>query len=98
MVKITVDTKEDSHEEIKKVIKMLTALVDDRPYSNQGNIFEDASPSIGESETPSEPTGSVFGNIFGEIPKPEDEDTSISSTETATSEEEKDDIPPVMEY
>ena len=41
-MKIQIDTKEDSHEEIKKVIKMLSSLVGGHEViSNQGNIFAD---------------------------------------------------------
>ncbi len=42
-MKIQIDTKEDSHEEIKKVIKMLSSLVGGHEViSNQGNIFADS--------------------------------------------------------
>lgn len=55
-MKITIDTKEDSHDEIKKVIKMLHHLVgDEKVYSNK-DVFEDSSPEV--------PTGNVFGNLF----------------------------------
>jgi len=59
-MKITIDTKEDSHEEIKKVISMLQALVggQEKTYSNK-DIFSDSSPEI----TPSA-SGGIFGNIF----------------------------------
>lgn len=41
-MKIQIDTKEDSHEEIRKVIKMLSSLVGDQEImSNQSNIFSD---------------------------------------------------------
>ena len=49
-MKITIDTKEDSHSEIAKVIKMLQNLIGDVPES--GAVM------------PSEPTPSLF-NIFG---------------------------------
>jgi len=44
IMKITIDTKEDSHEEIRKVIRMLSSLVGEQEIiSNQGNIFSDSS-------------------------------------------------------
>ena len=96
MVKITVDTKEDSHEEIKKIITMLSALVEGQSYTNQGNIFDDAPPSN------SEPSGGIFGNVFDNptpVEKEPEEEKELESTATpSTDEEEKDDIPPVMEY
>ena len=40
-MKITIDTKEDSHAEIQKVIKMLSSLVNgEEVMSNQGDIFD----------------------------------------------------------
>ena len=45
-MKITIDTKEDSKEEIKNAIKMLSHLVGEKEvYTNQGNIFEENAPS-----------------------------------------------------
>ena len=46
-MKITIDTKEDSHEEIKKIIKMLSSLVGEEAFTNQGNIFENQSSDLG---------------------------------------------------
>ena len=56
-MKLTIDTKEDSHEEIRKVIKMLQHLVGESSYSNYNNesssrnIFDDPSPSLSSSES-----------------------------------------------
>ena len=66
-MKVSIDTKEDSHEEIKKVIKMLQNLVGDAEvFTNQpaselteaaaspiANIFGDASQSSAPENTPS---------------------------------------------
>lgn len=56
-MKITIDTKEDSHAEIKKVISLLTYLVGEIPPANTPikNIFDDSKPT--------EETGNLF-NIF----------------------------------
>ena len=55
-MKLTIDTKEDSHEDIRKVIKMLEHLVGENSYSNYSsnepssrNIFDDPSPSLSSS-------------------------------------------------
>ena len=43
-MKITIDTKEDSHAEIQKVIKMLSSLVgQEEVLSNNADIFSDDS-------------------------------------------------------
>ena len=55
-MKITIDTKEDSHEEIKKIIKMLSSLVGEEFRTNQPNIFESADQPA--------PSGGVFGSLF----------------------------------
>lgn len=63
-IKITIDTKEDSHEDIKKVIGMLSQLVGhDKIYANK-NIFDSSHPEV----IPSEGPGSIFGNIFDNVP------------------------------
>lgn len=88
-MKLTIDTKEDSHEEIKKAIKMLSTIVgDEHVYTNSApkaavaNIF-DNSGSMTTPDAPSEPvSGSVFGNIFGE--------PSSAAETTEPSEEKKD--------
>ena len=53
-MKISLDTKEDSHEEIKKVIKMLQNLVGDSQevFTNQPEAIQETSP---------------IANIFGDI-------------------------------
>jgi len=67
-MKITIDTKEDSHEEIKKMISMLQALVGshEETYSNR-DIFSEPSPEVTHSA--SEPSSGVFGNLFDEDKK-----------------------------
>lgn len=58
-MKITIDTKEDSHEDIKKVISMLQHLVGESALSNQGNIFSD-NPNSNDQGV------SVFSAMFGD--------------------------------
>lgn len=63
-MKITIDTNEDSKEHIKKLIHMLSALVDEPiKYATSRNIFEDTTPSTNEN---TESEGGVFGNLFGD--------------------------------
>lgn len=58
-MKISVDTKEDSHDDIRKVIRMLQHLVGESQdiYTNQ--------PSASQSSS-TEPIASPFANIFGD--------------------------------
>lgn len=88
-MKITIDTKEDSHSEIKKVISMLSALVggEETTYSNK-DIFSDSSPEVtptsDSSKTPSpESSGGVFGNLF----------SNDKTGETAVEEKKEDEKP-----
>ena len=64
-MKITIDTKEDSHDEIRKVIRMLQHLVGESSISNQGNIFGDSSSSSSSSNDSSSGL-SAFGAMFGD--------------------------------
>ena len=86
-MKITIDTKEDSNEEIRKIIKMLSSLVGEREsFSNQPNIFED--------DKKAEPTN-AFANMFGSEPStPSKESTEDEEVKV----EEKEDVPDVVEY
>jgi len=97
IMKLTIDTKEDSHEEIKKAIKMLATIVgDEKVYTNSApkaavaNIF-DTSGSMTTETAPAEPVpGSVFGNMFGE-PSP-----TTETTEPSEDKKEEDETPQVI--
>ena len=73
-MKISIDTKEDSHQDIKNVIRMLSHLVGEDARTNApSNIFADSS----SSDTPTEQAGSAFVGLFGndnssDDPKPEE--------------------------
>ena len=78
-MKISIDTKEDSHEEIKKVINMLQNLV-----GGSGEIFTNdssASESPGDSVSP---IANIFGNTSSVAADPSSS-VEISSLETAPS-------------
>jgi len=62
---ITINTKEDSREEIKKAIQMLMRLIEENssgsdfaPVAGEGifNIFGDSSPAASEAKKEEEPT------------------------------------------
>lgn len=72
-MKLTIDTKEDSKEEIRKAIRMLATIVgDENVYTNSPlkehnpNVFESSSSEVAPS-SPEPGQGSVFGNIFGDM-------------------------------
>jgi len=95
-MKIEIDTKHDSPEEIRKVIKMLQHLVGTDSYTNTPNIFEDPTSfgtSSSEGSTPTEPTN-AFVNMFGsasESKEPKEEPMDEPK-------EEKEEIPEVIPY
>ena len=89
IVKITINTKEDSHDDIKKVIRMLQHLIEGESFSNvtnSRNIFEQSGSFGGEpvleSSEPSEnqPTNAFSAMFGGDAPtvvaeENQDEDT-----------------------
>ena len=81
-MRITVDTSHDSHEDIKKVIKMLQHLVGDSQeiFTNQPEAVQEASP---------------IANIFGDVsaqPQATSETTQETSQETTESSESTEDL------
>ncbi len=83
-MKITIDTKEDSHEEIRKIIRMLSSLIREKEvFTNQPEINE-------------EKTGSAFTSMFGEQPSEAKE--TETKEEPEVKEVTSDDIPKMMEY
>jgi len=84
-MKITIDTKEDSHEDLKKVIRMLQHLVGDDAYTNSPNIFEET------SSTPTEATN-AFVNMFGES------QSSSAAEEKPKIKKSYDDVPQIIPY
>ena len=57
-MQISIDTRHDSPEDIKKVIKMLQHLVGEHAYTNQPSMFDD-------SPQPTESTAG-FASMFGD--------------------------------
>ena len=66
-MKISLDTKEDSHDEIKKVIRMLQNLVGDSQevFTNEPQAAQESSP---------------MANIFGDTPNTVQEQSSTEQT------------------
>jgi len=89
-MKITIDTKEDSPADIRKVIALLSKMIEGH-VENHSNIF-------GEQSAGSEPSGNAFANMFGE------DNTSVFPLSSAEEKKGKslnqqgEDIPRVIEY
>jgi len=65
-MKITIDTKEDSHEEIQKAIRLLSALIGDKEIiSNQGDLFGNDAPGGSRGSDDSGSGGSDNDNSVG---------------------------------
>ena len=94
-MKITIDTKEDSHEEIKKVIRMLSHMTEENSARNfeapaVRDVFADSRDDITISEessptAPAQDSGGVFGNMF---------DNPVQSTEEKADEGDEDEEEP----
>ena len=79
-MKITIDTKHDSHVEIRKAIRLLYSLIGEKEiYTNEPgekptNIFEDSSPQVGNMM-------SLFDNVdtpgSPELPEKPDKKPSL---------------------
>jgi len=83
-MKITIDTKEDSKEEIRKLIQMLSSLLGEEVKINQ-----EASKDLFSSEEGNK----AFFNMFSDTePKAE------SEKKEAKDEEEREEIPSVVSY
>jgi len=89
-LKISIDTKEDSHEEIKKIIKMLSSLVGEEVMTNQGDTFSDDS-----KEAPSSDMFNMFNNPESENKTDEEKEEKV---ETDVDIPKVKDVPEVEEY
>jgi hypothetical protein len=88
-MKISIDTKEDTHEEIKKVIRMLSSLVGGEVMSNEGDAFSDANKDTNISSEGSPDQGSDLFNMFG-ADSGSSETKEDESSKIITEEEPKD--------
>ena len=103
-MQITIDTQKDSKEDIRKAVAFLTNLAEGKS-EHHSNIFEDSSPTLGESSE-SEGGTNAFSAMFGEDKTPvlgasSDEESSEEEIEEETSqssEEEIEEDPKIIEY
>jgi hypothetical protein len=86
-MKITIDTKEDSAEEIKKIVNFLSAFVGDRPIVSNKNIFDDNKPS--------DSNGNAFLSMFGSEPSTP---AAVSQETVKKDESSSTDFPRIIEY
>ncbi|MEE9525152.1 MAG: hypothetical protein V3V78_00915 [Candidatus Woesearchaeota archaeon] len=98
-MKITIDTKDDSHEDIRKVIALLSKMIDESPMSSS-NIFGESNSSSDEESEPA--TTNAFANMFGSSDSGAEEGMPVleptSANEDDEAEEEKDDGVQIVEY
>ena len=106
-MKITVDTKVDTHEEIRHAIQILSNLLERKGYSsaapevspkattNMMSMFGDSSPNTPSSE----PTATPM-SMFSNTPTKQAPDTGpdLSSFLNLANQEEKKDEEPKVEY
>jgi hypothetical protein len=84
-MKITIDTKEDSAADIRKVIALLSKMIEDSGHSS--NMFEDSGPSLGPGSESA--AGNAFANMFND---------NLALGEEKKKNKEKEGIPEVIEY
>ncbi|MBI2138286.1 hypothetical protein HYU13_01740 [Candidatus Woesearchaeota archaeon] len=100
-MKLTIDTKEDSSEEIRKAIQLLSSFISGQYPERQPNIFEDSPGQqniFGEQQPSSQASPSpvnAFGAMFGDN-GPVISPSSIQ--EKPKSFQSEDDIPRVIPY
>lgn len=99
-MRITIDTKEDSPEDIHKAIELLSKLSGNRHVS-QRNFFEDSAPmASGVQPSQSSAPGAGIFNMFNSEPSPSsssDNDTyQLSDTLKLSTPEKKEEEPKVQ--
>ena len=85
-MKITIDTKEDSHSEIKRAIELLSSLV--QQTAKHSNIFEETEKN--------ESSGGMF-NMFGDN-TPQPKPPEVEERPKPKPSEIDDDFPQIMQY
>ena len=91
-MKISIDTKEDSADDLKKVVKMLEALLEGH-VAAPFNMFGDLSPSSGSSNGSAQSPGADLFSIF------DDKDAQNSQSSVIKSDDKKDDdVPEIIPY
>jgi hypothetical protein len=92
-MKITIDTNSDSHQDIKKVIRLLSHLIGEESNVSQASVVNpdiERQPDVfSADDTDSKSQGGLF-NMF--------ESSAESDQTSEVKEEEKDDLPEVIAY
>lgn len=83
-MKITIDTKEDSHDDIKKMVALLSEIIS---HKENKNIFSNASPEI----------PNIFG-MFDQQPDNQTGTTPLPNPSSSSESVPKKDIPQVEWY
>ncbi len=100
-MRITIDTQQDSHAEIRKAIRLLQQLVgESHVYSNEPaqprNIFDSPSPSVDAMDSAPEPAPAptnAFADMFSSAPaEPSGEELSSQQLLDEQTEKEDDDL------
>lgn len=106
-MQLIIDTEKDSKEDIRKAVAFLSSLADGKT-EHHSNIFEDSSPTLGESSEPEGGTN-AFSAMFGDDKTPilgassseDNNETPIlesSSQEESSEEKTEDEEPQMVEY
>jgi len=97
-MRITIDTQQDSHAEIRKAIKLLQNLVgESHVYTNEPspvkNIFDSPSPTVSsepESAAPAPAPTNAFADMFGDDSPSEEQTSQVVEVDEAKT--NKDDL------
>ena len=95
-MQITIDTQKDSKEDIRKAVAFLSSLAEGIK-EHHSNIFEDSSPTLGES-SPESAGGNAFANMFGDSDNTPVLPVNDASSEDESDEEKSEEVPEIMEY
>ncbi len=97
-MQITIDTKNDKHE-IKHLLNMLRAILEENPSSNfsSGNIFDSSSPSLNVYDSASSSNSSSGSGLFNMFDQPSTGSSNAAST-TEQKNEKKDFIDQLQLY
>ena len=88
-MKISIDTKEDSPEEIQKLIHFLNSIIQMQSQGQQKNIFECSKGNNAKAQSQQGNIASMFSMFDSEQPK---------QGEESSGEDKKDDIPEIEIY
>ncbi len=103
-MKISIDTKEDSHDDLKRVIRMLQNLVGEstEPLTNQPGLFSEQKTENIKSQEEEDKLQQSTDNLFADLFNQEEIDKMKESENDETKEDEDSFIPenkkPIIEF